>query len=278
MEEKKKRSIHDLIKEHSSEKVFDGEQIYDLSLEEVKANPNQPRKNFDDESLNELANSIKEHGVFQPIIVKQSTKGYVIVSGERRYRAAKLAGLLNIPAVVRNYSSSKMAEISLVENLQREDLSPIEEAKAYEVIIKDLNITQNELANKIGKSRSYVTNIIGLLKLPNEVQELLLEKKITMGHARTLSKLKDEEKMIDLAKKIVDNNLNVRQTEEITSDETKRMVVKRENLGKKYRDERNILSKYYQSKVQIKNDRVIFKVENEKELQTIIESLMKNAL
>lgn len=278
MEEKKKRSIHDLIKEHSSEKVFDGEQIYDLSLEEVKANPNQPRKNFDDESLNELANSIKEHGVFQPIIVKQSTKGYVIVSGERRYRAAKLAGLLNIPAVVRNYSSSKMAEISLVENLQREDLSPIEEAKAYEVIIKDLNITQNELANKIGKSRSYVTNIIGLLKLPNEVQELLLEKKITMGHARTLSKLKDEEKMIDLAKKIVDNNLNVRQTEEITSDETKRMVVKRENLGKKYRDERNILSKYYQSKVQIKNDRVIFKVENEKELQTIIESLIKNAL
>ncbi|HHT55045.1 MAG TPA: ParB/RepB/Spo0J family partition protein [Acholeplasma sp.] len=278
MEEKKKRSIHDLIKEHSVEKVFDGEQIYDLGLEEVKANPNQPRKNFDDESLNELANSIKEHGVFQPIIVKQANEGYIIVSGERRYRAAKLARLETIPAVVRNYSSSKMAEISLVENLQREDLSPIEEAKAYEVIIKDLNITQNELANKIGKSRSYVTNIIGLLKLPKEVQDLLLDKKITMGHARTLSKLKDENKMIDLAKKIVDNNLNVRQTEEITSDESKRMVVKRENLGKKYRDEKNILSKYYQSKVQIKNDRVIFKVENEKELQTIIESLIKNAL
>src|SRR5690554_2879311 len=278
MEEKKKRSIHDLIKEHSIEKVFDGEQIYDLGLEEVKANPNQPRKTFDDETLNELSNSIKEHGVFQPIIVKHANDGYIIVSGERRYRAAGLAGLERIPAVVRNYSSSKMAEISLVENLQREDLSPIEEAKAYEVIIKDLNITQNELANKIGKSRSYVTNIIGLLKLPDKVQQLLLEKKITMGHARTLSKLKDEDKMIALANEIVDNNLNVREIEEITSGEIKRSEVKRVNVGKKYRDERNILTKYYGSKVQIKNDRVIFKVESEEELQKIVESLIKNAL
>lgn len=278
MEEKKKRSIHDLIKEHSSEKVFEGEQIYELSLDEVNPNPNQPRKNFDDESLKELSESIKEHGVFQPIIVKQTNEGYVIVSGERRYRSTKLAGLETIPAVVRNYSSSKMAEISLVENLQREDLSPIEEAKAYEIIINDLNITQNELAGKIGKSRSYVTNIIGLLKLPKEVQTLMLEKKLTMGHARTLSKLKDEAKIIELANKIVDNNLNVRQTEEITSDEAKRKEVKRENIGKKFRDEGKILAKYYGSKVQIKNDRVIFKVESEAELQKIVESLMKNAL
>lgn len=278
MEEKKKRSIHDLIKEHSSEKMFEGEQIYELALEEIKVNPDQPRKSFDEEALKELSESIKEHGVFQPIIVKQITNGYIIVSGERRYRASKLAELNSIPAVVRNYSSRKMAEISLVENLQREDLSPIEEAKAYEIIINDLDITQNELAIKIGKSRSYVTNIIGLLKLPIEVQNLLLEKKITMGHARSLSKLKDENKIIELAKEIVDNNLNVRDVEELTSEETKRMVVKRENLGKKYRDERNILSKYYQSKVQIKNDRIIFKVESEEELQKIVESLIKNAL
>lgn len=278
MEENKKRTLTDLIREHSAEKVLDGEQIVEINLNEIKPNENQPRKNFDEESLKELADSIKEHGVFSPIIVKPVDNGYIIVSGERRFRAAKLAGLENIPSVVRNYTKTKMAEISLVENLQREDLSAIEEAKAYDIIIKELNITQNELAKKIGKSRSYITNILGLLNLPEKVQNMLLEKKITMGHARALSKLKDDTKVLELANKVVKDNLNVRDIEDLTSEESKKIEIKRDDTSKKYREEKKILAKYYNSKVQIKNDRVIFKVENEQELKKILESLMKNAL
>ena len=278
MVEKKKRSIHDLIKEHSLDKVLDGEQIYDVKLSDITPNQNQPRKVFDDESIKELAESIKEHGVFQPIIVKPTENGYLIVSGERRYRAAKSLNLETIPAVIRNYSTSKMAEISLVENLQREDLSPIEEAQAFELMISEYDLTQNDVAKKIGKSRSYVTNALGLLKLPEIVKQMLVDKLITAGHAKALSKLKDEDEIIKIANQIINENLNVRDVEEITSGKNKRKEVKRVNYNRVYKDERNILSKYYNSKVQIKSDRIVFKIENEKELQKTIESLIKNAL
>lgn len=281
MQEKNKlvsRGLKDLIEEHNIDKVLDGEVILEIKLDEIKPNPNQPRKVFDPAKINELANSIKEHGVFQPIIVKKEKEGYIIVSGERRYRASKDVGLLKIPAVVRNYSDEKIAEISLVENLQREDLTAIEEAKAYESILNQLKITQSELASKIGKSRSHITNMLGILRLPKIVQDMLLEKKLTMGHARTLSKLKNEDKIIELANKIIEQNLNVRDIEELTDKEDKSVLVKRGKRNTEFKEEKQILTKYYGTKVQIKNDRIVFKIEDKSSLKQIVEQLIKNAL
>ena len=145
------------------------EEIIELNLDELRPNPYQPRKIFDDEALQELSESIKEHGVFQPIIVKKSIKGYEIIAGERRFRASKLAGLTTIPAIVRDFTDEQMMEIALLENLQRENLNVIEEALAYKSMIESLNLTQDELSKKVGKSRSHITNILGLLNLPKEV-------------------------------------------------------------------------------------------------------------
>ena len=166
-------------------------EIVEISLSELRANPYQPRKVFDEAALNELAESIKEHGVFQPIIVKKSIKGYDIIAGERRFRASKLAGLSTIPAIVKEFTDEEMMQIALLENLQRENLTAIEEAKAYKGIIDSMHITQEELAKKLGKSRSHITNMIGLLKLPASIQDMILYNKISMGHARVLSKLED---------------------------------------------------------------------------------------
>ncbi|MDY0276572.1 MAG: ParB/RepB/Spo0J family partition protein [Acholeplasma sp.] len=281
MEEKNKligRGLKDLIEEHNIDRVLDGEVILEIKLDDIHTNPSQPRKVFNDDKIEELANSIKQHGVFQPIILKKTNDGYIIVSGERRYRASKLAGLDKIPAVVRNYTKEKTIEISLVENLQREDLTPIEEANAYELMIKELNLTQNEVANKVGKSRSHVTNIIGLLKLPEKVQEMILNKQISMGHARSLSKLKDEKKIIELANKIVKDNLSVRDVEELTLEEAKAVVIKRVNRNREFKEERKLLSKYYDSKVSVKERSIVFKVSDENEIKDIIEKLIKNAL
>ena len=272
------RGLQDLFNEHNVDKLLDGEVILEIKLEEIKPNPYQPRKYFDQEKIDELARSIEEHGVFQPIILKKTTEGYLIVSGERRFRASKQVGLTRIPAVIRNYTDAKVAEISLAENLQREDLTPMEEAFAYDLMINELKITQNELASKVGKSRSYITNTIGLLRLPEEVQEMINKKNISMGHARTLSKLKDEATIIEYANKILNENLSVRAIEELTEDENKKTEIKKANLTNNYKEERNLLNKYYNSKVQIKNDRVILKVEDEEELKNLVELLIKNAI
>ena len=201
------------------------EEIVEIPLEELRPNPYQPRKVFDEEALQDLADSIKEHGVFQPIIIKKSIKGYEIIAGERRYRASKIAGLTKIPAIIRNFTDEQMMEIALLENLQRENLNAIEEAIAYKKMIQNLGITQEELAKKVGKSRSHVTNIIGLLRLPQEVQQLVADSKISMGHARALSKLESEEEMKALANKIIDEHLPVRQTEEdLSSDKIEKKV------------------------------------------------------
>lgn len=281
MQEKDKlvgRGLKDLIDEHNVDKLLEGEVILEIKLEEIKPNPYQPRKYFNEEKINELASSIKEHGVFQPIILKKTKDGYLIVSGERRFRASKQVGLEKIPAVIRNYTDLKVAEISLAENLQREDLTPMEEALAYDLMIKEMKITQNEVASKVGKSRSYITNTIGLLRLPTEVQELINEKSITMGHARTLSKLKDEKMIIELANKIVNESLSVREIEELTEDESKKTSIKKQSNASNFKEERSLLVKYYKSKVQIKNDKVILKVENEKDLKKLVELLIKNAI
>ena len=158
--------------------------IKEISVDEIRSNPYQPRKNFDQKSLDELAQSIKTYGIFQPIIVKKSIKGYDLIAGERRLRATKLAGLKTIPAIVKNMTDEQMREIALLENLQREDLTAIELAWAYKDIIDSSNIKQDDLAHKLGKSRSHITNTLGLLRLPKEVQNMILDNKISMGHAR----------------------------------------------------------------------------------------------
>ena len=204
--------------------------IVEIPLTEIRSNPYQPRKEFDEQSLREFADSIKEHGVIQPIIVKKSIKGYEIIAGERRTRASKMAGKETIPAIIRDFTDQEMMEIALIENIQREDLNPIEEAEALAKIIASNNMTQEEAAKKFGKSRSYITNILGLLSLPEKTKKYVREGKISMGHARVLSKLSDTDQINKLADLIIEEGLSVRETEKLTSaeDMPKKNKIKRE--------------------------------------------------
>lgn len=197
------------------------EEIIKVKLDELRSNPYQPRQVFNEEALQELADSIKEHGVFQPIIIKKSIKGYEIIAGERRVKASKLAGLDEIPAIVREFSDEEMMEIALLENLQRENLNPMEESRAYKKLIETLNITQEELAKKLGKSRSYITNMIGLQNLPSSIQTMISDNKMSMGHARVLSKLENEDQQKELADKITTEGISVRELENITQSNEK---------------------------------------------------------
>ena len=197
------------------------EEIIKVKLDELRSNPYQPRQVFNEEALQELADSIKEHGVFQPIIIKKSIKGYEIIAGERRVKASKLAGLDEIPAIVRDFTDEEMMEIALLENLQRENLNPMEESRAYKKLIETLNLTQEELAKKLGKSRSYITNMIGLQKLPSSIQTMISDNKMSMGHARVLSKLENEEQQKELADKITTEGISVRELENMTQSTEK---------------------------------------------------------
>ena len=248
-------------------------EIIEIDLKELRPNPYQPRKVFDEEALNELASSIKEHGVFQPIIVKKTIKGYDIVAGERRYRASKIAGLQTIPAIIKDFTDDEMMQISLLENLQRENLTAIEEAKAYKAIIDASNITQEELANKVGKSRSYITNILGLLSLPLSVQDLVLYNKISMGHARVLSKLSDVSKIEELANKVVDENLSVRELESLASNENveKKNAIVRKNNNSEYKDVEKMLKESLGSSVKISNNKITIKFDSVQDLNRILE-------
>src|SRR5574344_805087 len=195
-------------------------EIVEIKISDLMSNPYQPRKIFNDEALNELASSIKEHGVFQPIIVKKSVKGYNIIAGERRAKASQIAGKETIPAIIKDFSDDEMMQVALLENLQREDLTAIEEAKEYKSIIESLRLTQEELDNKLGKSRSHITNMLGLLRLPLSVQDMVLHNKISMGHARVLSKLESHEQIEALTNKVVDEQLSVRELESLTEAPT----------------------------------------------------------
>ena len=254
------------------------EEIVEIPLEELRPNPYQPRKVFDEEALQDLADSIKEHGVFQPIIIKKSIKGYEIIAGERRYRASKIAGLTKIPAIIRNFTDEQMMEIALLENLQRENLNAIEEAIAYKKMIQNLGITQEELAKKVGKSRSHVTNIIGLLRLPQEVQQLVADSKITMGHARALSKLESEEEMKALANKIIDEHLPVRQTkEDLSSDKIEKKVkisrVNNNSNTREFKYVEDLLRDKLDTKVRIKEKKIEISFTNVADLNRILEVL-----
>ena len=195
------------------------EEILDLPLNELRPNPYQPRKTFDEQSLKELANSIERSGVFQPIIVRRSQiKGYEIIAGGRRFRASKLAGKTNIPAIIRDFDEEMMMQIAVLENLQREDLNPLEEAEAYDMLMKNLKLTQAQVAERLGKSRPYIANYLRLLSLPKLVKEMVQEERLSMGQARTLLGLKDKSNLLKLANRCVKENLTVRQLEKLVSE------------------------------------------------------------
>ena len=194
------------------------EEVKELDLSDIRPNPYQPRKRFDDKSLRELSDSIKENGVFQPIIVRKSVNGYEIIAGERRYRASKLAKKKTIPAIVRKFDESQMMEVAVLENLQREDLTPLEEAQAYEMLQKNLGLTQEEVSKRMGKSRPYIANYLRLLTLPSKTKRLLQHGDLSMGQARTLLGLKDKDKIDALARRVAKEGMPVRKVEALVSE------------------------------------------------------------
>lgn len=250
------------------------DEVVMLEIKDLMSNPYQPRKVFDDDALKELSESIKEHGVFQPIIVRKSVKGYNIIAGERRVRASGLAGLTTIPAIIRNFTDDEMMQIALLENLQRENLTSIEEAKAYKSIIESLRLTQDELAKKLGKSRSHITNMLGLLRLPLSVQDMVLYGKISMGHARVLSKLESHDQIEELANKVVNDNLSVRELEELASGEKfeKALPVKKKAV-KEYKYVEDAMKEKLDTKVSISGNKIKISFATKEDLNRILEIL-----
>ena len=252
-------------------------EVFELNINDIMPNRFQPREIFDEQALNELALSIKEHGVIQPIIVRKNGDKYEIIAGERRYRASKLAGLETIPAIIRDFTDEQMMEIALLENLQRENLNAIEEALAYKSMIDKLGITQDELSKKVGKSRSHVTNMLGLLRLPEDVKEMVANKKISMGHARMISKLENSKEMSEMANKIYNEGLSVRQTENLGNDpkvEKKNKISKKENtISSEYKYVENLLREKLDAKVKISDKKLEIYFTSMADLNRILETL-----
>ena len=268
------RSIGDLIEENKRE-FNENEEVIEISLTSIRPNPEQPRTVFKEDSLKELSESIKEHGVFQPIIVKPRGENFTLVAGERRVKAAKIAGLTTIPAIVRDYNSIYLSELAILENLQREDLTPIEEAIAFQKAVFNLKLTHEELGKKIGKSRTYITNIIGLLNLPTIVIQDVNLGKLTMGHARALSKLKDQELCLKLHKRIIEEGLTVRDIEGIIRNlhkDNKHFLISNEVLDGVERK----LSKEFDNRYhyRLKKNQLVFTFENEEELEILIKRII----
>ncbi|MCA0972322.1 ParB/RepB/Spo0J family partition protein [Halobacillus litoralis] len=209
------------------EEAKEEEQVHDIPVQSCRPNPYQPRLTFDDEAIEELSQSIKEHGILQPIIVRKSIKGYEIVVGERRFRASKKAGLETIPALVRDWTDEQMMELALLENLQREDLTPVEEAKAYQSLQKELGVTQDELSERLGKSRSHIANLIRLLSLPSEVIQKINDGTLSMGHGRALLGLKQRDAVLKMAERIENEKLSVRQVERLIQEMTQKKKKKK---------------------------------------------------
>ncbi len=250
--------------------------ILEINLDEIRSNPYQPRKHFDEEALKELAQSIKENGLIQPIIVKKSIRGYELIAGERRVRASKIAGLTTIAAIIRDFSDEEMMEIALLENIQREDLSPIEEAEGFFRIINKTNITQEELAEKVGKSRTHVTNMLGLLRLPEYVRNLVNTKELSMSHARILSKISDQDKIVELAKKIIEQNMSVHDLEELIQDSDLNKVKKitrKESENNEYSAYQTLLREKFGAKVKIRKNKVEIPFHSKEELNEILNKI-----
>lgn len=247
-----------------------------IPVDEIRSNPYQPRIHFDEDALQELSESIKEHGVLEPIIVKKSIKGYELVAGERRTKASRLAGKTTIPAIIKDFDDQSMMEIALLENIQRENLTPIEEAKAYKNFMDKMDLTQEEVANKFKKSRSYVTNMLGLLKLPSSVQKDVVAGKISMSAARVLSKMDDEDKIIELAERIKKEGLSVHALEELSQSEE---IIKRKPISRvktdstRYKIYEKTMKDTLGTKVGISSNKITISFDSDADLTRILEIL-----
>ena len=257
------------------------ELVQEISLKDLRANPYQPRKNFDETALRELTQSIIEHGILQPIIARKSIKGYDIVAGERRYRAAKNAGLKTVPVIVRELTDEKMMELAVLENLQRDDLSPLEEAKAYQTLIETLHVTQEQLAKKLGKSRPHIANFLRILSLPQSVQHLVENGSLTMGHGRAILGLKKKQLIETVAQKVIQKDMSVREVENLVNElnkdvsrETKRTTKKKNIYFEEYE---TVLQEKFGTAVKIKTTKDKGKIEikffNQEDLNRILSLL-----
>ena len=269
------RGISDLIEENKID-VNLNEEVLDIKISLIKPNPEQPRTVFNLKKLNELCESIKEHGVIQPVILKPAANGYMLVAGERRVKACQLAGMTTVPSIIREYNAIYLSELAILENLQREDLTSIEEAIAFERALYNLKLTHEELGKKIGKSRVYVTNILGLLNLPKTVIDDINLGKISMGHARALSKLKDTELCIRLRNQIVKEKLTVRDIESIIrniNNKENDVLISKSILDKTQNTLNNLISS--DIKFKITKNSISFSFTDEKELEKLIQFLSR---
>lgn len=247
----------------------------EIELKAIRPNPYQPRKTFDETKIQELAQSIKEHGVFTPILVRKSVQGYELIAGERRVRASKEAKLKTIPAIVLDFSEEEMMEISLLENIQRENLNAMEEAAAYQRLMERMDYTQEKLAQRVGKSREYIANTLRLLKLPKSIQQLVSENQVSMGHVRPLITLEDEGQAYDIATRIVDEGLSVRAVEKLVKEakavpsKPKQEKIRNHNLV--YVEE--IMQGKLQTKVKVDNHAITISYNDTKDLNRILEIL-----
>ncbi|BET20434.1 ParB/RepB/Spo0J family partition protein [Solobacterium moorei] len=262
----------------SSAKEVPGRREVEIAIEEIRPNPYQPRKEFDQTALNELADSIRTHGIFTPLLVRKSVSGYDLITGERRLRAAKIAGLKVVPAISVEFTEEQMMEIAILENVQREDLNAIEEAAAYDSLVKKLGYTQEKLAERVGKSREYCANIMRLLKLPSEVQKLVIDKKLAMGHVRPLLGLKDEIEMLDAAEKIMKEKMSVREVEAYVRDINSEEVKPNKTKPEKKRDPiihdlEHQISVKLGTKVTIQNKKLTIRYTDTEDLNRILEIL-----
>ena len=275
------KGLSALIPEDITEQTNINDISIDINL--IKANSGQPRKAFDEEKINNLAQSITEHGIIQPLVLNKEGEFYSIVAGERRWRAAKKLGLKQVPAVVMDLSHKDVLEISLIENVQREDLNPIEEAIAYDKLFSEFHLTQEELALKIGKSRVSISNCLRLLNLDKRVQEYLIDSVISEGHGRALLGLEDKELQYSISQKIIDDGLNVRQTEAIVREiirnplGTVKEEIETKKLNPQHMDIKNKLESYFGTKVLFSNNKNKGKIQieyySEDDLQRIIDIL-----
>ena len=278
--EKENIRTKEVIKEVVKEVI---KEVDTIDINRIEPNRNQPRKSFDEDAIHELAESIKQKGIIQPLVVQKSEKNlYTIIAGERRWRAAKIAGLKKIPVVVKNYSNQEIMEIALIENIQREDLNPIEEAQAYQRLIKDYRLKQDEVAEKVSKSRAAITNSLRLLKLDSRVQEMVMEGKLSNGHARTIIGIEDGDKQYMIAQKIFDEKLSVREVEKLMRDLDKpeKPVKQAPENDFIYRDLEDKFSKILGSQVAIKNKnnnkgKIEIEYYSQAELERIYEMLKK---
>ena len=265
----------------SNVEVVKDEFIREINITECRPNPYQPRKIFEQEAIEELKQSIEEYGILQPLIVRKTIKGYEIVVGERRFRAAKEAKLDTVPVVIRELTEQQMMEMAVLENLQREDLTPIEEAAAYQMLMGKLKITQEELSKRLGKSRPHIANHVRLLSLPAKIQELITEGKISMGHGRALLGLRKKESITKVVEKVLKDGLNVRQLEQLiqelnehVSRETKKPVPEKDIFIK---EQESSLCERFGTKVQIKQTKDKGKIEIEffskEDLERILDML-----